>query len=169
MRDHDFSLYSAERSLNFNIKFCKIMLTTCLRDDDLGWTCSCLVHSRHNPTLNGKILCACLQRCKCDAVVRRATSRVVILPPTKNLFTLHSTAFVFLCIHLSTEKRTKKLKRRSVWQVIICSGHQEPADRHWPPVKSLSFTKTPLQKVPFSCWWRGGIQFCSIGLAERHD
>ena len=82
---------------------------------------------------------------------------------------LHSMAFVLFCLHLlKKKKRKKRVKYRPLWQLNFFPGHHEPVDRHWPPVKSSSFTKTARQKVPFS-WVRvGGIQFHSIGFAERH-
>ena len=82
---------------------------------------------------------------------------------------LHSMAFVLFCLYLSKKKRKRKrVKYRPLWQLNFFPGHHEPVDRHWPPVKSSSFTKTARQKVPFS-WGRvGGIQFHSIGFAERH-
>ena len=82
---------------------------------------------------------------------------------------LHSMAFVSFCLYLSKKKKRKKrVKYRPLWQLNFFPGHHEPVDRHWPPVKSSSFTKTARQKVPFS-WGRvGGIQFHSISFAERH-
>ena len=81
---------------------------------------------------------------------------------------LHSMAFVLFCLCLSKIKRKKRVKYRPLWQLNFFPGHHEPVNRHWPPVKSSSFTKTARQKVPFS-WGRvGGIQFHSIGFAERH-
>ena len=81
---------------------------------------------------------------------------------------LHSMAFVLFCLYLSKIKRKKRVKYRPLWQLNFFPGHHEPVDRHWPPVKSSFFTKTARQKVPFS-WGRvGGIQFHSIGFAERH-
>ena len=66
------------------------------------------------------------------------------------------------------KKRKKRVKYRLLWQLNFFPGHHEPVDCHWPPVKSSSFTKTARQKALFS-WGRvGGIQFHSIGFAERH-
>ena len=91
-----------------------------------------------------------------------------------NRYFLMWTYFAFdgfcFVLPLSFEKKKKKkrVKYRPLWQLIFFPGHHEPVDRHWPPVKSSSFTKTAQQKVPFS-WGRvGGIQFHSIGFAERH-
>ena len=81
---------------------------------------------------------------------------------------LHSMAFVLFCLYLSKIKRKKRVKYRPLWQLNFFPGHHEPVDRHWPPVKTSSFTKTARQKVPFSSGRVGGIQFHSIGFAERH-
>ena len=66
------------------------------------------------------------------------------------------------------EKNEKWLKHRSLWQLNFFQGHHEPVDRHWLPAKSSSFTKTARQKVPFFLEQWGGIQFHSIGCAERN-
>ena len=56
-----------------------------------------------------------------------------------------SFGFVFI---FRKKKEQKRLKYSSLWQLNFYPGHRELANRHWPPVKSSSFTKTALQKVP---------------------
>ena len=84
-----------------------------------------------------------------------------------DVFCIRWLLFCFASI-FRKKKEKERVKYRPLWQLNFFPGHHEPVDRHWPPVKSSSFTKTARQKVPFS-WGRvGGIQFHSIGFAERH-
>ena len=57
---------------------------------------------------------------------------------------------------LSFEKK-KRVKYRPLWQLNFFPGHHEPVDRHWPQVKSSSFTKTARQKVQF---WTLNFESC---------
>ena len=85
-----------------------------------------------------------------------------------DVFCIRRLSFCLVSIFREKKER-KRCKYRSLRQLTFYPGHHEPADRHGPPVKSSSFTKTTLQKDPFSCQRWGGIQFQSIGFAERHD
>ena len=56
--------------------------------------------------------------------------------------------FCFASIFRNKKKKRKSLKYRPLWQLNFFPRPHEPVDRHWPPGKSSSFTKTARKKVP---------------------
>ena len=64
------------------------------------------------------------------------------------VFRIRWLLFCFASV-LQNKKEQKRSKYRLLWQLNFYPGQHEPVDCDWPPVKSLSFTKTARQKVPF--------------------